>query len=245
MEFESIEFDGKTVLEIGGGRGETTRELAARMTGGGGRLIVTDISDKHFPALQKDLERFDLAVDFIRTSALKLAGVRPGSIDLLVCNYALSTANAIVGQGELALYKFYEVLKPDGTLYIEEELPFYMAASPAQRVWAEQSQLIKATQLLSGNRPTNEYQPDVLETLITAAGFEEVDLSDELASLPTSEWWGSFKTRFDHYLDTIESETLRLALNESLLMLEANAHTTGSMEVPYVILTAKKPWRVE
>jgi len=215
------------------------------MTGGGGRLIVTDISDEHFPALQKNLERFALTTDFVRTSALKLAGVRPGSIDLLVCNYTLSTINAIIGQGELALHKFYEVLKPAGMLYIEEELPFYMAASSAQMIWAEQWRLLKAVQLLSGNRPSNEYQPDVLDALLTSAGFEEVALSDELASLPTSEWWDLFKTRFDHYLDTIESETLRLALNESLLMLEANAHTTGSMEVPYVILTAKKPWRVE
>jgi hypothetical protein len=61
-------------------------------------LIGTDISDEHFLALQKILERFDLSVDFIRTGALKLAGVRPGSIDLLVCNDALCAIYAVIGQ---------------------------------------------------------------------------------------------------------------------------------------------------
>jgi hypothetical protein len=245
MEFELLELDSKTVLQIGSRRRETTRELSARMAGGGGRLIVTDINDEYFPTLQKDLEHVDLTIDFVRTSALKLAGVRPGSIDLLVCNYALCTINAIVGQGELALHKFYEVLKPGGMLYIEEELPFYMAASPAQRVWAEQWQLLKAAQLLSGNRPTNEYQPDVLEALVSAAGFEEVDLSDEVASIPTSDWWDPFQARFDNALETIKSDILRTALIESAQKLEENACATGNLEVPYVILTAKKPWRID
>ena len=147
----------KSVLALGHGVGEATRKLAVRMSGGKGRLIVTDISDEHFDALRADLAPLDLAVEFIRTSPLKLAGIHQGSIDLVVCNYALSAINAIAGQGELALHKFYEVLKPGGTLYIEEELPFNMAASASQAIWAETSRLLKTSRLLTTGRDTNEY----------------------------------------------------------------------------------------
>lgn len=235
----------KTVLTISSERGDVTRELAAKMAGGGGRLIVTDISDERFPGLRKDLESFDLYVEFIRTSALNMAGIRPGSIDLVVCNFALCAINAVIGQGELALHKFYQVLKPAGMLYIEEELPFYMAASPAQTIWAQQSRLLKAAQMLTGNRSSNEYQPDVLEALVTVTGFVEADVADELMDIPTSEWWEPFQIRFERVVDAIESQALKEALQSNLQKLKENAFSIGRMEIPYVILTAKKPWRIE
>ena len=235
----------KTVLEIGSGRGDATRELATRMSGSGGRLIVTDISGKHFESLRADLDPIDLVVEFIRTSPLKLAGIRPSSIDLVVCIDALSAINAIVGQGDLALRKFYEVLQPGGTLYIEEELPFYMAASPAQHVWADQLRLFKAAQLLAGMRPSNAYQPDVLEALVIAAGFEKVDISDEVAIRPAADWWDEFRTRFENSINEFDDDKLKGAFFYYLGKLEEKANITGNMEVPNIILTAKKPWRVE
>lgn len=235
----------KTVLCIGCGRGETTRELAAHMAGGGGRLIVTDISDEHFEACRANLKGVDLAIDYIRTSSVKLAGIRPGSIDLIVCNFMLSEINAVVGQGELTLHKMYEVLKPGGRLYLEEMLPYYMAASPAQVIWAEQWCLIKAVQILAGTRPSNEYQPDVLEVLVSQAGFEEVEITDELAIHATTDWWEAFKTKIEGLLQAIKDDSLKAALINSLQTLKENAHNIASMEVPYVVLTATKPWRVE
>lgn len=239
------DLNNKTVLEIGSGRGEMTRALATCMAGGGGRLIITDISDEHFAEIRTNLATLDLTIDFVRTSPPKLAGIRLGSVDLAVCNYTLSAINAVVGQGELALHKIYEVLKPGGVLYVEEELPFYMAASPAQMIWAEKWRLLKATQLLSNNRPTNEYQPDLLETLVSQAGFEDIEVSDEIATFLSAEWWDDFKARFENSLGAIDGDSLKAALNENLQTLEENACTTGIMEVPYVILTARKPWRIE
>jgi ubiquinone/menaquinone biosynthesis C-methylase UbiE len=235
----------KIVLEIASGRGDKTRELAMQMVGGGGRLIVTDISDEHFEAIRTNLSTLDLAVDFIRTSALKLAGIRPGSVDLVVCNHALSVINAIVGQGELALHKFYEVLKPGGKLYVEEELPHYMAASSAQLIWAEKWRLLKAAQLLSGSKPTNEYQPDILEALVSWVGFKEIEISDEINNLPVAEWWPPFELRLTEYLNALDDETLQAGLSTRNKTLKTKTEQTGSMEVPYFILTALKPWRIE
>lgn len=245
MRFETLDLTNKTVLEVGSGRGETTRKLAWQMVGKGGRLIVTDISDGHFEGLRSELAPLDLRVDFIRTSGLKLAGIRLTSIDLVVCNYTLCAINAIVGQGELALRKFYEVLKPGGSLYLEEELPQYMAANPAQNMWAEKWQLIKAAQIISGARPFNEYQPDVLEDLTAACGFEEIKVSDAISTLPVSEWMDFFRSRFDNLLKDIGNETMVSALKDAADQFSIKAQQVGYMEAPYIILTAKKPWRIE
>ena len=239
------DLSNKTVLCIGCGRGDTTRELAVYMAGGGGRLIVTDISDEHFETMRADLAPLNLSVDFIRTSPLKLAGIRQSSIDLVVCNFTLSAINAVVGQGELALHKMYEVLKLGGKLYVEEELPYYMAASPTQAIWAEQWRLLKAAQLLAGMRPSNEYQPDVLEALVNQAGFEEVDVSDKLFTLSTSTWWPSFEAQVEDRLESIENETLKAGLLERKQFLLSKANEIGSIDVPYITLTAVKPWRID
>ncbi len=235
----------KSVLVLGNRVGKAIRELAVRMSGGKGQLIVTDISNEHFDALRADLAAFHLSVEFIRTSPLKLAGIRPGSIDLVICNYALSAINAIAGQGELALHKFYEVLKPGGTLYIEEELPFYMAASASQAIWAEKSRLRKTTQLLTTGRHANDYQPDVLETLLTQAGFEKVEVSDEIATIVTADWWADFVHQLTISLDSLNDETLQAGLFARMERLKSAAEQAGSMEAPFITLTALKPWRIE
>jgi ubiquinone/menaquinone biosynthesis C-methylase UbiE len=49
VSIESEPLAGKAVLEIGSGRGDTTRELVALLSGqAGAKLIVTDISDTFF-----------------------------------------------------------------------------------------------------------------------------------------------------------------------------------------------------
>ena len=245
MNLQTINFHNKTVLEISSGRGDAIRDLADQMSGSGGKLIVTNISEENFAAIRADLTPLDLAVEFIRTSPLKLAGIRPGSIDLVVCNYALSAINAIAGQVEIALHKFYEVLKPGGTQYIEDELPFYMAASASQAIWAEKSRLLKTTQLLTTGRHANDYQPDVLEALLTQAGFEKVEVSDEIATIVTADWWADFVHQLTISLDSLNDETLQAGLFARMERLKSAAEQAGSMEVPFITLTALKPWRIE
>ena len=47
---------GRTVLEVGSGRGSSTRELVDLLSGQpGATLIVTDASDSHFARLRQEL----------------------------------------------------------------------------------------------------------------------------------------------------------------------------------------------
>lgn len=234
-----------TVLEIHSGKGENTRQLAGVMAGHGGRLMVNDISDEHFPAIQADLSSFDLDVSFVRSSAVKLAGIRLSSIDLVICSFTLNEINAIAGQGELALHKFYEVLKPGGQIYLEEELPCSMAASPSQAIWASGRQWMKAAQALSANRQANEFQPDVLESLVSMVGFEDVTVSDEIKTETARDWWEGLNTRMEPYKKQIPSEVIRNELDQSMQALKEKADADKQMDIPFVIITARKPWRFE
>ena len=103
---------GRTVLEVGSGRGSSTRELVDLLSGQpGATLIVTDVSDSHFPRLRQELAGRGVELHFVRTGACELDGIENRSIDLLVCKYTLCAVNAHAGRAALALNRFREVLR--------------------------------------------------------------------------------------------------------------------------------------
>ena len=110
-----MELADKVVLEIGSGRGGTTRELVAALSGQpGARLIITDISDAHFERLTETFRDSQLDIAFVRTDACELTGIDEGSIDYVVCNYTLCAINSRPGRAALALQRFWRVLRPGG-----------------------------------------------------------------------------------------------------------------------------------
>ena len=240
------DLSGKTILEVGSGRGDTSRELVKHLAGQpGARLNLTDISDAHFAALAQEFADAGVQTEFIRTSALKLAGIKSASIDLLVCSFTLCAVNAISGQGTLALQRFYEVLKPGGELFIREELPIYMAANPAQQIWQEKWAILRALQLLTGNKPWQEYQPDVLQALVEIIGFKDVDYEDQLSVHTNPNTLDFFSRRAEMLLAELHPAEFSDAFQTRISSLHAAFKQVGMMEVPWYELRALKPWRIE
>lgn len=102
MLLDSESLSHKTVLEVGSGRGDTTRKLVDLLSGqSGARLIVTDISDAFFHGLQDEFRSRDVRVEFICTEAQALSGIPDNSIDYLVCNYTLCAVNSRAGSAAL------------------------------------------------------------------------------------------------------------------------------------------------
>src|SRR5574341_288043 len=154
---------GKTVLEVGCGEGNTTRNLAHVLAQyPQTRLIATDISDRFFAQLGRQLAQLPVNLEFRRTSAFELLGIADHSIDYVVCYYTLCAINAEAGQALLALYRFLQVLKPHGVLFVEEEFPVDQAASARQDVWAQKWRILKAATTLAGGFPSTEFDPRVL-----------------------------------------------------------------------------------
>lgn len=243
MSFTYPDLKGKTVLEIGAGEGASTREVAgAIVAAGGGYLIVNDIEDTHFPALRRELTHPSLELVFLRSSAVKLAGLANASVDLVVSNYALGAIEAIQGQAVLALSRFFQVLKPGGMLLIREELPVYMAANPAQRLWADKMSLLRAVQILTGQKQFKEFQPEVLVEILELLGYTDVDYQDELANHASEDWLPSYLEQMARLTQDMEAADKQY-FSQKTEEIKGKAEELGSFEQPYYQVWASKPWR--
>jgi SAM-dependent methyltransferase len=242
MELKELDFTGKTILEVGCGRGDTTRWLAGLLAGvPDAALIVTDISDQHFPQLQSDLEHAGVSAAFLATSAEQLAGVRDASVDVIVCNYCLCAVNASPGKAMLALRRFWQVLCPMGWLFIEEEFPIQFARGPAQQVWAEKWRLLKAASLLAGKPVYTEFNPAVLGELCQVAGFQHLNWQPDCSYLPGVEALDFFRRRLDAMILPMQNEALKGGFSSMAAGVVQAARLAGGMEIPFYRLTARKP----
>jgi ubiquinone/menaquinone biosynthesis C-methylase UbiE len=240
LNLENETLAGKLVLEVGSGRGDTTRRLVDMLSGvPDAKLIVTDISDRFFPRLSGEFEAKGVPVQFICTSAQELQGVGDGSVDHLVCSYTLCAINAQSGMVVLALRRFWEVLKAGGRLWLEEEYPVDHPVNPAQSVWAEKWRLLKAAQLLSGQLPFNEISPQVLEELCRLVGFEVIQSTAHTEFYPP-EALDFFQQRLDALLAELPDENIRFGFMEQARELHRRAVQVGGMEIPYYRLNARR-----
>ena len=144
VKIENETLAGKTVLEIGCGLGRTTRNLVSLLSAQPDtNLIVTDVSQQHLDRIREGLKQSNFVPQFIKTDACELYGIKPESIDYIVYNFALCEINSTIGQGTVALSKFFSVLNPGGKLFIEEEFPISEANSSAQKSWANIWRVLK------------------------------------------------------------------------------------------------------
>lgn len=234
---------GKTVLCIGTAASSSLRDLAAQLIrAGGGTLIINEIQSESFERLEQELSDPLLNLCFLRSSAVNLAGLAASSVDFIVCERTLSAVDAIQGQAVLALSRFYQVLKPGGSIALCEDLPVYMAANPAQNLWAQQSALLRAAGVLAGHKLKAEFQPDVLSGILEALGYEEPRYEDYVCSVTAAEWQPHFMQKLQILLldQPAEIQSTFLKVAEDLL---ARA-SQDSLEVPYFEMVAKKVWRV-
>lgn len=241
MSIEDEHLANKVVLEVGSGRGDTTRKLVDLIAGQhGSQLIATDISDRFFQELQTEFEDRDIQIRFICTSAQELNGVPNNSVDYLVCNYTLCAVNAQDGLAMLALRRFWEVLKNGGRLFVEEEFPIDRQATPVQEIWAGKWRILKSAMILAGKLPFNEVSPDILCGLCRLAGFEDVCWTAHTVTYTLPGALDFFHSRLDSLLKHLPNESLQTGFADMAKALRTQAIEVGGMEVPYYRLNARK-----
>lgn len=241
VNIENEHLASKVVLEVGSGRGDTTRKLVDLLSEQpGAQLIVTDISDNSFQQLRDDFQARDVQIQFIRTGAHELHGIPDNSVDYLVCNYTLCAVNSQAGLVALALRRFWEVLKIDGKLFVEEEFPISKQDTAAQEIWAEKWRILKSAMILAGKFPYNEITPETLEGLCRLAGFDDPRWTAHTETFRNVEILDFFQKRLDTLLTQLPNENLRAGFAELAVMLHNKATQVGAMEIPFYQLTAQK-----
>jgi 8-oxo-dGTP pyrophosphatase MutT (NUDIX family)/ubiquinone/menaquinone biosynthesis C-methylase UbiE len=253
MKITGLDLSGKTILEIGSGRGGTTRVLARQLAqAGGGKLIATDLSTAHFDELRRELG--DLAepgvepvsIEFIQTPAEALEGIPDGSIDLVACAYTLCALASRPGRAALALERIRQVLKTDGLLMIEEEFPLERAASPLQALWAEKWRLLRAAQTAvqpgAGETPYREFDPADLSELCRLAGFDPIEPQAAASLVPPDEFLPFFEARLERLLPGLANDELQRGFTAWAARLAEAVRQAGGIEIPSYRLTARKKW---
>lgn len=229
----------KTILEVGSGRGDTTRVLVNLIKNQpGGRLVATDISDSHFAPLVEEFKGSDVC--FICTDAGLLEGIETDSVDLLVCNYTLCAVEARGGGALQALTRFHEVLKLGGELFVEEEWPIEFAETPAQQVWAEKWRILKAALLVAGEHILHEFEPESLGKLALATGLSGVEWEKDTSLFSGLDMLRFFHTRLERLMPRFPNEALRSGFQEWAASLDEKVKLAGGMEIPFYRLHASK-----
>lgn len=233
--------DGKTILEIGTGRGGTTRELVSLLSKfKDSHLITTDIADDHFNELRKEFKHSPVDISFIKTDACHLEGINDKSIDCLICNYTLCAINSNPGCETLALSRFKDVLKSGGHLYIEEEFPVNHINNPMQEVWSEKWRILKSCTSLLGGSTFNEMEPEVIKNILYILGFNSVECEIDSFKIPGKNCLDFFKLRLGRYLKKFNNKTYIKAIKEISADLEKKAAKTNGMEMPIYRIRAIK-----
>ena len=241
MLIENEDLQEKIVLEVGSGRGDTTRKLIKILSKKQGlKLIVSDISDSNFQELQDEFSSISLQIQYLCSSAQDLSGIELNSVDFIVCNYTLCAVNSQPCAALLALRRFYEVLKPYGKLFIEEEYPLFHTTSFPFKLWSEKWMLIKSLLILSGNNPFNEIAPEILGQLCNLIGFTNMFCSNHTCFLPSSEVTGFFQNRLEVLIKYLSNENLKTGYLESAQKWQNKIQKDEGMEVPYYRLSVQK-----
>jgi SAM-dependent methyltransferase len=241
MSLETENLAGKTILEVGSGRGDTTRTLVARLVKfSGTTLIVTDISNANFQRLSEEFSGQTVSIKFIQTDACSLDGIAPHSINYVVCNYTLCAINAQAGRIVFALNRFREVLHPGGILYVEEEYPIDKIDTPAQGVWSDKWRILKTAMILAGDIPYNELRPEILAEICRVVGFGAIKWLSSTTFYPGVESLDFFQARLKRLLEDIPNQYMKQGLLELASELTQKAALTGGMEIPYYRLSARK-----
>jgi len=241
MNIEDEELSGKTILEVGSGRGDTTRRLVQLLSGKpNARLIVTDLSDRFFRELATEFQSTHLQIEFLCTGGHEIHGIPDQEVDFLICNYTLCAINSQAGLAALALQRFWEVLKPGGKLFVEDEFPISSQDKILRQLWIEKWSILKSSMILAGQSPFNEISPELLTDLCYLAGFERVSWVTGSAFYPHDQFLDFFQRRLDTILQAIPNENLRAGYMEMALNLRLKATQVGGLEVPFYRLVAQK-----
>lgn len=230
-----------TIIEIGTGRGGTTRDLVKILSDYKNcHLITTDIADDHFDELKKEFSSSGVKVDFLKTDGSKLTGIKNDSADFIVCNYTLCAIASRAGRETLAIKRFYEVLKKGGKLLLEEEYPVTHVENERQQIWSSKWGILKSTLNLMGNLPFNEINPETLTDLLKLMGFKDIHLEKGNSSFIGDHCLDFFSMRLQRNLKEINQAEYSNALNKISSKLIEKASKAGGMEVLYYSISALK-----
>ncbi|WP_457557992.1 class I SAM-dependent methyltransferase [Candidatus Harpocratesius sp.] len=245
LPLNNVDLSDKTILEIGTGNGGTTRDILKYIKDfPTSRLITTDIVNRDLSAIIKqtdELLKQERKISFIQTDASELKSILANSVDIIVVDYTICAINMIAGKIPLCFYRWIEVMKPGGLLFIEDEFPITSQSDIKYIHWRRYWQLVKSLVITAGGSPYHEIDPKVLSMLLENYGFKVQQFEEGDTILEYQEIKQALQNHYSDWLHFIHNRWLRFTfriLKRQFLRQLKNNGGDGSLIIPYYSLSA-------
>ncbi|SET15748.1 Ubiquinone/menaquinone biosynthesis C-methylase UbiE [Natronincola peptidivorans] len=243
--WEGIDLHGKIVLEGGTSWGNTTRLIANKVVENNWRteLISVDIDDSHFNEIEEDIKD-DFAKLTLRKGDLSdLYFIPSNSIDIIICNYTLSSVEQFPLRVMKAIKELYRVLKKDGQLLITEEMPIWSVDSADYTYWSKRLRIIKSISVLKAMPAFNEIHPNDLEEGLGIIGFKDIqwrEFNEKINAEMAVKFLDKRKQTLIKGSNDLENKQLNDGFVEITEKLVKEFEKTKEFLAPAYILKAKK-----
>ncbi|AKL96251.1 methylase involved in ubiquinone/menaquinone biosynthesis [Clostridium aceticum] len=243
--WEGINLEGKTILEGGTSWGNTTRLIAKKVSENkwNTELISVDIDDRHFNEIEEDIQPIFKKLTLRRGDLSDLYFVPSNSIDVVICNYTLSSVEQFPLRVMKTLKELYRVLKTGGQLLITEEMPIWSVDSKEYTYWSQRLRIIKSISILKAMAAFNEIHPSDLEEGLSIVGFKDIhwrEFNEKINAEMAVKFLDKKKQTLIKGSNDLENENLTKGFVELTEQLVKKFEETKEFLAPAYILKANK-----
>lgn len=243
--WEGINLNGKVVLEGGTSWGNTTRLIANKVVESkwSTELISVDIDDSHFNEIEKDIKDCFSKLTLRKGDLSDLQFISSNSIDIIICNYTLSSVGQFPLRVMRALKEFYRVLKAGGRLLITEEIPIWAVDSGDYSYWSKRLRIIKSISILKAMASFNEIHPNDLDEGLKIVGFKDIhwkEFDEKINSERATKFLDKRKQTLIKGSNDLENKHLNDGFVELTEALVKEFEKTKEFLAPAYILKARK-----
>ena len=243
--WDDIDLHGKVVLEGGTSWGNTTRIIAKKVMENRWitELISVDIDDSHFDEIEKDIKNYFKKLILRRADLSDLSFISSESIDVVICNYTLSSVEQFPLRVMRALKELYRVLRPSGQLIITEEIPIWAVDNKKHPYWSQRLRIIKSISILKAMSIFNEIHPRDLEEGLKIIGFKDIhwqEFTEKIDAEMATKFLDKRKQTLIKGSNDMDNQLLKdgfVQLTETLIK---EFEETKSFSAPAYIMKAKK-----
>ncbi|NBG89157.1 class I SAM-dependent methyltransferase [Isachenkonia alkalipeptolytica] len=243
--WDGIDLEGKKVLEGGTSWGNTTDLIAKKVRENqwSTELISIDIDDSHFEEIEERLQNDFKSLSLRRGDLSNLDFIDDQSIDVIICNYTLSSVDQFPMRALSALKEFYRVLKPGGDLLITEEMPIWSVDSTSYPYWSKRLRIIKSISVLRGMSYFNEIHPKDLEVSLITTGFKDIiwnEFTEKINAERATKFLDKRKQTLIKGSDDLENKKVNDGLTELTEELVKEFSGTEEFSAPGYVLRGRK-----
>lgn len=242
-----LDFNNKLIFDCAIGAGESTFYWAKAIHDNGGTSRIVgfdrDLTADDIEIIKDNLKQYSKYVEIKCANITDLHAYKSNSVDYINCDDTLVFLAATIGNIEAALKEFYRLLKPNGLLIINSEIPVLWGNDTYIQNQYRRWNLAKAIFSLKGAIWALEPDKKSIIKILEDIGFlidkeKEFDSKKQKNPIPCIEEWASIMKSEVKELNI--SQKLKESLFDEIKEIEHNVREQGMACPGYYSLQCSK-----